>query len=416
MKIKNLITIPANGKKDNSFVGIKIRNNKIEFHYPETYVLSNDDELLRNDILAILRTISLSGTLSEDKSSYNTDFNGDFVFPIKSYLWIINDYLLHGRYENKEKVFEVNTKGKINWKRTIKSNPIINNGNVIYTDIVYERKNQKDNILTEIYNVCVKVSIDNIGWLYNLTFDTNGINYDQLLNIRKKTYISTLKTEISHTFEDTKKIRLQNMLNVIMGLDENMSDTNDIVYGVDSYENVYERMIDNMFSNIKNIKEFYPSATWDLIKEKKPKNSSNLRPDTILIKDNKVYILDAKYYRYGTTFSISDIPETTSIQKQITYGEYIKKVKIGIYDDVFSAFVMPYSKIKNIYNDELKNNMEFVGIATAKWYDSTNTNSRRIAGILIDTNYLINNWINKDEDNLNSIIKLIEDNVIGYIR
>ena len=41
-----------------------------------------------------------------------------------------------------------------------------------------------------------------------------------------------------------------------------------------------------------------------------------------LIKNNKVYILDAKYYRYGTTFFAGDMPETTSIQKQITYGEY----------------------------------------------------------------------------------------------
>ena len=36
MAIKNLVKIPASGKVDNQFVGIKISNNQIEFHYPET--------------------------------------------------------------------------------------------------------------------------------------------------------------------------------------------------------------------------------------------------------------------------------------------------------------------------------------------------------------------------------------------
>lgn len=60
MKIRNLTTIAASGKIDNQFVGIKIFNNHIEFHYPETYHLSDNDDGLRKDILAILRTVSLA--------------------------------------------------------------------------------------------------------------------------------------------------------------------------------------------------------------------------------------------------------------------------------------------------------------------------------------------------------------------
>ena len=58
MEIRNLKLIPATGKADNQFVGIKIYNNQIEFHYPETYHLAQDDESLRKDILAILRSLS----------------------------------------------------------------------------------------------------------------------------------------------------------------------------------------------------------------------------------------------------------------------------------------------------------------------------------------------------------------------
>ena len=55
MKIANLEKIPATGELNNQFIGVKISNNKIEFHYPETYQLSSIDDELRRDILAILK-------------------------------------------------------------------------------------------------------------------------------------------------------------------------------------------------------------------------------------------------------------------------------------------------------------------------------------------------------------------------
>lgn len=414
MKIQNLKKIAATGKMDNQFIGIKISDNQIEFHYPETYQLSEDDDGLRRDILAILRTVSLAKTRTSDLSSYNTQHNNDYVFPLGAYLWIINDYLSYGRYENREKVYQRGARGKIDWKRTMRSNPVISDGNVIYTDIISEKKSQKDNLLTEIYFFCVQKAVDSIGWLYGISFDPNGIDYYKKFN--KKLYLAALNTELAHTFDDQKKVRLQNMKNVIVGLDDDIISTREMIYGVDSYDYVYERMVDAMFSRVEDIRDFYPNATWDLVLEKGPVDSTNLRPDTVLIKDNKVYILDAKYYRYGTTFKPSDMPETTSIQKQITYGEYVKKVKEGLYDDVFSAFVLPYSKNQNAHKDKFDENMEFVGIAKAKWTDSEGESSRRIVAILVDTKFLITNWLKKNEDNISGIIDLIENNVGGVAR
>ena len=190
MKINNLVKVAATGKVDNQFVGIRINNNQIEFHYPETYKLSDNDDELRKDIINILRTISLAKTLSSDMSSYNTKHTTDNVFPLGAYLWIISDYLTYGRYENREKVYQRGAKGKINWKRTMHSNPAISNGNVVYTEIISEKKSQTDNLLTEIYNFCVKKSVDSIGWLYGVTFDTNGVDYYRLFNEKK--YINNL--------------------------------------------------------------------------------------------------------------------------------------------------------------------------------------------------------------------------------
>lgn len=413
MKINNLNKIPADGKKDNSFVGIKIKDNQIEFHYPETYVLSTNDDELRKDILAILRTVALAKTLTNDDSTYNSQHTNNYVFPLNSYLWMINDYLTYGRYENKEKEYIHGVRGKINWKKTMHSNPAVTSGNIVYTDIISEVKNQKDNIITEIYNCCVKQSIDNVGWLYGLAYDTNGIDYNKLFDVNNKLYINTINNEIMHTYDDNKKTRLNHMRNILVGLDDNLINTKEVIYGVDSYEYVFEKMVDSMFSKVDNIKEFYPTASWYIDLEQKEKNASKLRPDTVIVNNNKVYILDSKYYRYGVTFDRNDIPETTSIQKQITYGEYIKKIRKD-YDDVYSAFVMPYSKDNNKHKDVLNKNIEYVGIATAKWFDDSNPNNRKIVGFLIDTKYLINNWIERNEDNINEIINLIETKVRDY--
>lgn len=409
MEIRNLKKIAATGRLDNQFVGIRIFNNQIEFHYPETYKLADDDDGLRKDILAVLRTVSLAKTKTSDMSSYNTQHRNRDVFPLGSYLWLINDYLTYGRYENREKTYERGIRGRVNWKKTMHSDPIISGGSVIYSNFISEKKSQVDNLLTEIYFFCVQRAVDAIGWLYGIVFDPNGIDYYRLFNEKK--YLAAINTELTHTFDDQKKIRLNNMKNVITGLDDDMINTREIIYGVDSYEYVYERMVDAMFSKVDDIRDFYPNATWDLVVERSIVDSSNLRPDTVLIKNNKVYILDAKYYRYGTTFNPADMPETTSIQKQITYGEYVKKVKAGQYDDVYSAFVLPYSKTQNRHADLFNEDMEVAGIGQATWLDAAGNNSRKIVAILLDTRFLISNWISRNEDNIDGIVSLIEQSL-----
>ena len=168
--MQNVEIIPCTGEINNQFVGIKITNNKVEFHYPESYDLVSVDDTrkFRQDILSVLRTISLAKTQSSSFSTLNSAYDKKNVFPLESYLWMINDYLTYGRYENREKKYVDGIQGRIDWKKTMRSNPAISNGNIIYTKIISEKRYQKDNIITEIYNCCVKKSIDDIGWIYGL--------------------------------------------------------------------------------------------------------------------------------------------------------------------------------------------------------------------------------------------------------
>ena len=93
------------------------------------------------------------------------------------------------------------------------------------------------------------------------------------------------------------------MLKVLTGVDDS-DRTREIVYGVDKYHYVYERMVDYLFSNVTDITKYNPNAQWYLKKNNfTPTDASSLRPDTIRLvptaestAGNKkvAYVLDAK--------------------------------------------------------------------------------------------------------------------------
>ena len=400
----------STGCKDDSFVGIKIINNRIVFKYPESYDFSYSDEKDEyTQILKIMRTFTLT-KMSSASDVANSKFEHEYDTPLLSFLWILNDYLMYHQYANREKLMTRDLKGKISWKRTIKQIPYVQDMQAIYPSVYSEKYMQHDDIIVDIYKYCVEDAINKIGWLYNL-------NKDDYLRTKKhpynkKIFISILNDEINKTFDDVKKNRLKHMINIITGLDSSSIETNKYTFGVDSYENIYESMLRHMFSNIKNIQEFYPSADWYLITDNQTKKSSNLRPDIIMVNDveHKIYVLDAKYYRFGTTGLRGDLPDSTSTQKQITYGEYIKNLKLKNYE-VFSCFIMPYNKNNNIFG--LKKDIEYVGMAIAPWAGSSNVNNKVVA-ILLDTKYLIDHWFLYNKNASEELCNLIEQKTKSF--
>lgn len=406
VKIKNFYPQAVTNKVDDSFVGIKFRGNEIHFYYPETFRFSIDNPNVRSDILDLLRTISLAKTTSSQLSTAYNRNNGDGEFALLSYLWVIKDFLANGFYVNREKILRTNQSGKIDWKRTMQSQAIVSEGNIIFPNITVAVKNKVDNLLVEIHRFCVKRSIDYIGWLFNL--NSKFIQTAPFNASTKKLYVATLKSELNHTFDDDKRMRLKHCLNVVVGLDSS-NNSNEFVYGVDSYHYVFERMIDSIFGTVKNMRDFNPSAKWLLVKNNYSEiDSSDLRPDTILIRDSDVYILDAKFYRFGFTGREKDLPETTSIQKQITYGEFIQHnvTQIPI-KKVFSAFILPYDKKRDIFKSEA--NMQYIGYAKSTWKDSSE-NHTIIYAFLIDLKYVIKTWNRfNHKDDIEFLIREIEN-------
>ena len=115
-------------------------------------------------------------------------------------------------------------------------------------------------------------------------------------------------------------------------------------------------------------------------------------PDTFLIYYDKYYILDAKCYKYGWTGIPDHLPNSSSINKQITYGEYLEKYKGVNTDSLFNAFIMPYNKAKNCFN--LTSVVANIGEAVGDWRYNKKY-YERIQGIVMDTRHLMYHYSGK---------------------
>ena len=406
MKLNNFKHYPVTGATDDSFVGLKIKGNQINFYYPESYHFEcKDGDYDTESILNLLKTINIAKTHSKETNTLYNSHSSEGEFALYSYLWIIRDWLSNGFYINREKEYKLNQNGRVNWKRTLNQQPIVSNGNVIYNNIVVEVKSNVDNIILEIHKYCVKKSLDYIGWIFNLNSKT--IQTRKFTESLKTQYKQALKIELDKTFDDIKKMRLTHMLNVVTGLDA-YNDSKEFVYGVDSYYYIFERMIDSIFGTEKDLSKFNPKASWRLVRNNfDEKLASSLRPDTILIEDNIAYILDSKFYRFGFTADEGDLPETTSIQKQITYGDYMWKLKnekgLNI-NEIFNAFLMPYDRLNNKLN--LNQNIEYIGYAKTEWKGNEEQH-HFVYSFLIDLHHVVNVW--NDYNHSEDISKLTTD-------
>ena len=111
-----------------------------------------------------------------------------------------------------------------------------------------------------------------------------------------------------------------------------------------------------------------------------------------MIYNGKYYILDAKCYKYGWTGIPNHLPNASSINKQITYGEYLEKYKDVDTNSLFNAFIMPYNMTKNHF--KLTSVVGNIGEAVGDWRYNKKY-YERIQGIVMDTRHLMYHYSGK---------------------
>lgn len=130
--------------------------------------------------------------------------------------------------------------------------------------------------------------------------------------------------------------------------------------------------------------------------------------------NQKIFVLDSKYYRYGETKNPNHLPDSSSVVKQIAYAQYIENFErnsipddVKIYldkeqkDQIYNAFIMPAKKADDLLN---------IGFVSADYVFSQNEMEEnqapkktyhKIYGILLDIRSLMNHHAKSLEKILN---------------
>lgn len=390
---------------DDRFVGVRGDVNGMFVYFPLGYHLSETDSEIRKDILHLFRIINefkeeKEGTIKQR----NKNEVDDVEFPLNAYLDIIYYFLKKGYYKETDPIYKTQNKGKIHWPTTIKNqNPLLveNTGStysLIYTNFtIRDSTPNEDKEITRINQYCVYESFKKIGWLFSSYMPPKPID-----KFNKNKYLSILQDKLFNTNDDNKKRLFKSMLELINSVDENSK--NQFHYGTKKFEHVLEKMIDNMFG-IEHKEDYYPKAKWNL-RFDDDTETYPLQPDTIMEYKDKIFVIDSKYYRYGSSKDSKDLPPATSINKQITYAEYARKLEINKGKEIYNAFLLPYNKKTNKFgiHDLFVN----VGEATGEWKGKSTHKYEHIQCILIDVRYLMENYKIKSNDNIIQLAKAIE--------
>ena len=438
-------------KKDKSFVGIKIEDNRPKIYFPMGYRASKPSEdVCKRDfyqLIAVLNDKSLQSYFSEEDLKKSR-----LDFPFYAYLSVLQYYLDFGYFVESETIYKKGFSGKISWPRTIKRiKPQVvkdeeGHNQVVYLNLITRKTSyREDNLITHVHKFCVKEAAQLIGPLYGIL--EYEVEEPELL-FDYELFAEVIQDKIAATFNDKHLELFHAMLKMVryLGNKENRGEDgseNEPLFGVNTFAPVWEAMVDKIFGKLPQgvaKDKFNPHLRWnDGCRDEKldeseeeivlndPKRST-LRPDTIMVCGEGTFVLDSKYYKYGLTRFNSHLPGADSVCKQMAYAEYVEthltEIPAGACPEhaeragmtshgVYNAFIMPYCADAGKWDES---NAKFgknglfkmcrAGYIYGDWKER-NQDYHKIHCVLLDMKSVMQNYVNDKnaQDELAWLIK-----------
>ncbi len=399
----------ANLTEKDYFVGIKYENESFRVNFPLGYKRASTEDELKKDVLNLLGVLSSKNDRNESFiQTPKMAFKDKVLFPIHAYLYLIKEFLTNGYYFEKEVVYTKSTNGKVNWTKTVRQvKPLFQDEGIFYQELITRKiKHNEDELISQIHQYCVWESFSKIGWLFS-----SFVPLKPNLRFNRNLFLSIIKIKRSQTFNEKTMLLFNCMIDIIEFLGKSC-DSKNFIYGTNEFEYIWESMIDSAFGE-KDKTKYYPHCYWEIDGKEYSSDQlefkqSALRPDTIMVTDKgtenqKTFVLDSKYYRYGESRQLCHLPMSGSIIKQIAYAEYIEKEenegRLKKSKSIYNAFIMPYESKDST-------NMKFVGSARTDFKHEDKPYCK-IKAILIDTKWLIENY-NRNNKMIEELANLIE--------
>ena len=130
-------------------------------------------------------------------------------------------------------------------------------------------------------------------------------------------------------------------------------------------------------------------------------------------KDNqKIFILDSKYYKYGISNLDYDLPGTGSIIKQFAYAEYVENSpsslpsdvkKVLNRDEIYNTFILPGE-------NESGSNLHYFGYSYADYKNESEKSYSKIFGLILDIKSIMYKHIPKDKNLIQDLANIIIKN------
>lgn len=369
---------------DDRFVGLRMGAAGPQVIFPLGYSVPDCNSELQADMRRLLQVIASCNHLYSEFSEYddpNSVSRDASIF--RAYTVLIEDYIRTGiLLSEREFIHSASPEGKIDWPRTIAlKSPVISNDGVFYIDLVSRRASTNRNSKIRLaHEAALSMSFEKVGWLYPYR------SHDIPKKVRVDAeLVAAVRKRLYETFQD-QEVRL---LNAVLSVLTNSSQGNNSelqVCGTNSFEHVWEYMVDQAFGTVGNERsDYFPRVTWSF--GNSSYSPSPLVPDTIMILDQKTCILDAKYYRFGVTSKKQHLPGSSDVAKQVVYGEHaFRKLDDSDLDSLYNAFVLPGS-----FMDSRGIWCKAVGISSVSWLSNPEPH-QIVAGILVDTKFLLRHY------------------------
>lgn len=439
-KLNEICSCESKANSETEFVGIRCEKSKEDGALETSIIFPlgyfKDDSALRElpeeelrecvvNLFTVLSDPSLQEQIHQDSSiSTFAEEHGESEFPMVSYLNVIRNYLDFGYLDEKEILYKKGANGKINWGRTIKAvQPVITEDaqNLVYLDFIARKVSyNEDTLITQVHKFCVHDALVKLGFLFGIE-----PSEEPLLDFDYDLFCNAIHSKLAKTFNDRDLRLLADLARIVEYLaghkTEDGKTADDFYFGVKKFAPVWEAMVDKIFGKLPQgvaKDKFNPHCEWDLSSRARGYENPNyaMRPDTIMWDEegNRLYVLDAKYYKFGVTGSAADLPSSGSICKQIAYAEYVEthwKTILGVdsivlQKPIYNAFLLPYCFDAD--NSQLPPDdgfetrpckMRFIGFCHGNW---KNLDARpgevdyrsyhRIAGILLDVRSVMKNY------------------------
>nr|WP_297342285.1 LlaJI family restriction endonuclease [uncultured Fibrobacter sp.] len=449
-KLNEICSCESKANSETEFVGIRCEKSKeggaletsiifpLGYFKDDTALRELPEEELRECVVNLFTVLSdplLQEQIHQDSSiSTFAEEHGESEFPMVSYLNVIRNFLDFGYLDEKEILYKKGANGKIHWGRTIKAvQPVITEDaqNLVYLDFIARKVSyNEDTLITQVHKFCVHDALVKLGFLFGV-----DPSEEPLLDFDYDLFCNAIHSKLAKTFNDRDLRLLADLARIVEYLaghkTEDGKTADDFYFGVNKFAPIWEAMVGKIFGKLPQgvtKDKFNPHCEWDLSSGARGYENPNyaMRPDTIMWDEegNRLYVLDAKYYKFGVTGSASDLPSSGSICKQIAYAEYVEthwKEILGVDSiatpsaslqndtlpkPIYNAFLLPYcfdGENLNLPPDDgfetRPCKMRFIGFCHGNW---KNLDARpgevdyrpyhRIAGILLDVRSVMENY------------------------